>query len=187
MGSSGFCCNKFQSSSEEFLLTVIQNLELTKLNYDMVKKLFYINNGNIETILTENKISKKLSNKTLTAMQNTLNKISKENFIKLSQEFFYKNDPNKNGCVKYHNLLFSKIYDKSSLNKDEILFTLMGFMKNDKATKVNLFIESFNSDKIEYEKFKNKLLTFIEFNLITFQTVFLLDDDNIKKKTLKKN
>ena len=81
--------------------------------------------------------------------------------------------------------MFSKMFKSESLNKDDILFTLLPFMKDDNHTKLQFFINYFKSDKIEYEKFINIFNDYIQFNLVTFQEIFLLESINLVEEEVK--
>jgi len=178
----GNCCSSPQSRSEEFLLAVYHNLLLIKMNYDQLKAILYKNDSEVEKMIQEGKLHKTLSDKSLSALEISLSKISKDNFKKLASNHFYRSKESENKLLDYHVILFSNLFQKESLQKEDILFYFLPLLNDSKLTKSQYFINSLTSfsknNQVQFDKFKEKLNKFFEFSLITFQKVFIQDDDN---------
>ncbi len=178
------CCISPESRLDEFFTSLIYNLELKNLSHNQVRTILYKSDDKINTLLNQNK-SKGLSDKSLRALEHSLNKISNEGFTNLAAEHFYFDIEHGNQMYEYHRLLFSQMYTSHSLNKDEILLTLLSLMRDDTSEKAKIFCEMFKGETFEYLKFKEKLFYYLEFNLLTLPCIFLKDADNIVESEVK--
>lgn len=161
----GGCCQR-EITLDDLLYQQLNGLKLRSMNYDKMKDI--IKNHLINFELNE-ELKNKLSGKNLAAFETSLNKISKENMLKLCDDYFIDNlDEVKH--IKTQKIYFKKICDASNNDRNFILFHLLPLVKSSDKEKMNIFINLVyiieNKTILTYLKFKKVVYLFVEHCLI---------------------
>lgn len=160
----GACCTR-PNSLEDVLHQHFKNLKLRSMDYSTFSNII---NSKFATLELSDSFKEKLKGKSLNAFEGSLNKISKENFIKHAETYFI--DPKDNPIhIKTQKMFFELICEYSNNNKFSIMFHLLSLLDNDEE-KYEKFFEIIttleNGKPIDYPKFKNLVKIFIKHTLI---------------------
>lgn len=168
------CCSQ-KSTIEEIIKKHLNGLKIKTMNCEIVKNILQ---GDVYTKVNCNR---ELSTKAKENLKNSLNKISKENFLQLSITHFINSDDDPSH-INTHQIFLQKIYDVSETDISKILINLLAYMKHsnflDKRNDfLNLIRSITNIADITYINFKNSLSFYIK-NLLKLPIESLIESLN---------
>jgi hypothetical protein len=192
----GPCCSR-PNQIEEMVYQHLKSVKLCTMNYEEVYKTVF---EKIHSLELNEDFKLQLSSKNLNAFENSLSQISKQNFMKIANQYFYDSDANKNPFYTSQKSYFENISDLSNSNRYLALFNIFSLIKDDEDKMhkfLHLIKKTEHEENLKYQKFKNIIFNYVKTNLIVptiaikdylskhdpSKNTLLEDCDNLNKNT----